>query len=74
MITIVDGLSVPSLLFTSMAGVPEPPATIGAMVSTACTLWAAAVLALPAASLAALAATSTVTLPSNPAVGVTTRV
>ena len=48
--------------------------SVGASVSTGCTLLVAAVLLLPAASIATPAATLAVTLPSKPAVGVTTRV
>ena len=64
----------PPAMFAVAAASSSLMVSVGAFMSTACTAWMAAVEGLPAASIAAPAATSTVTSPSKPAVGVTTSV
>ena len=69
----VKVLSSSALTLLSPSNVPLI-ARVGANMSTDCVLRVATMLGLFAASIAAFAATSTVTFPSNPAVGVTTNV
>ena len=70
---IVKVSSSAALTLSSPASVASM-ARVGANISTACGVAAATMLGLLAASIAAPAAISTVTLPSKPSVGVTTKV